>query len=49
MAIGHHIGEKGRTIERRRIGGGELEEERNYFGMREGDLEFTNSNSLFRT
>lgn len=36
MAIGHHIGEKGRVLERRRIRG-EEEEERNYYHMNEAD------------
>lgn len=39
MAVGHHIGEKGRVVERRRYknAGGAIEEEKNYFHMGEDD------------
>jgi len=36
MAVGHHIGNRGRVLERRRIGGQE-EEEKQYIEMGEDD------------
>ena len=37
MAIGHHIGRRGHEIEKRRVRGGDLEEERRFYELDESE------------